>query len=111
MPLGSEICQNETKSSICPLLHEYMNRTFLGQCTSSLCLESMHRIQGLGVTCPHIHIPDYRKIKICEHIKECRHEKVQVFPFYKLLSDNIIERRQKENYFIQLFKHCLNSLT
>ena len=43
----------------------------------------------------HIHFPEYRKIKLTEHIYVCRHGKFQEFPFYKLLSDNNIERREK----------------
>ena len=35
------------------------------------------------------------KIKLTEHIYVCRHGQFQEFPFYKLLSDNNIERREK----------------
>ena len=59
----------------------------------------------------HFHVPEYRKIKLSEHIDVCGHGQFQVFPFYKLLSDNVVERREKENYFIQLFKPSLNSLS
>ena len=38
---------------------------------------------------------EYRKIKLSEHIDVCGHGQFQVFPFYKLLSDNVIERREK----------------
>ena len=55
-----------------------------------------------------IHVPEYRKIKLSEHIDVCGHGQ---FPFYKLLSDNVIEWREKEKYFIQLLKPSIKSLS
>ena len=51
-----------------------------------------------------------KKNKLSEHIDVCGHGHFQVFQFYKLLSDDVIERREKK-YFIQLFKPSLNSLS
>ena len=56
----------------------------------------------------HINVPEYRKIKLSEHIDVCGHGQ---FPFYKLLSDNAIEWRGKEKYFIQLLKPSIKSLS
>ena len=45
---------------------------------------------------------------LSEHNDVCGHGQFQVFPFYKLLSDNVIERREKDKYFIQLFNPGLS---
>ena len=51
----------------------------------------------------HIHVPEYRKIKLSEHINVRGHGQFQVFPFYKLLSDNVLQRREKEKIFYSTF--------
>lgn len=58
----------------------------------------------------HIQVPEYRKIKLSEHIDRCGQGQFKVFPFYKLFQENITERREKEKYFIQKFNTSLNSL-
>lgn len=58
----------------------------------------------------HVNQPEYRKIKLSEHLDICGHGQFSVFPFYKLYTDNAIERREKEKHFIKSLKPSLNSL-
>ena len=58
----------------------------------------------------HIQVPEYRKIKLSAHLDTCGRGKFQVFPFYKLYTDNVIQRREQEKHFIRKFKPSLNSL-
>ena len=58
----------------------------------------------------HIKEPAYRKIKLSEHLAVCGNGHFNVFPFYKLFTNNLVERREKEKYFIHSFKPTLNSL-
>lgn len=58
----------------------------------------------------HVNQPEYRKIKLSEHLDICGHGQFSVFPFYKLYTDNPIERREKEKHFIKSLKPSLNSL-
>ena len=58
----------------------------------------------------HINTPEYRKIKLSEHIDTCGKKSFKIFPFYKLHTDSILERREKEKMFIKLFKPKLNRL-
>jgi hypothetical protein len=57
-----------------------------------------------------IQVPEYRKIKLSEHLDTCGHGQFKVFPFYKLYTNGVIERREKEKHFIDKFKPSLNSL-
>lgn len=58
----------------------------------------------------HINTPEYRKIKLSEHLDTCGQKKFNLFPFYKMYTETILERKEKEKYFIKLFKPKLNSL-
>ena len=58
----------------------------------------------------HVKVPEYRKIKLSGHLDVCGNGRFDVFPFYKLFRDNLAERREKEKYFINLFRPTLNSL-
>ena len=57
--------------------------------------------------------PNTRKIQLSQHLDECSYtgQKYQIFPFFKLQNDSIIQRKQKETYFITKFKPKLNSNT
>lgn len=57
-----------------------------------------------------INVPQYRKLKVSEHLDVCGNRTFTVFPFYKLHNSNTIERRDKERHFIRTFKPKLNSL-
>ena len=57
-----------------------------------------------------INVPQYRKLKVSEHLDVCGKRTFTVFPFYKLHNSNTIERRDKERHFIRTFKPKLNSL-
>lgn len=48
--------------------------------------------------------PEYRKIKLSEHIDVCGRGQFKVFPFYKLFTESATERREKEKHFIQTLK-------
>lgn len=54
--------------------------------------------------------PEYRKIKLSEHIDVCGRGQFKVFPFYKLFTESATERREKEKQFIQTLKPSLNRL-
>ena len=58
----------------------------------------------------HISTPEYRKIKVSEHLDVCGHGQFSVFPFYKLYTEDTISRREKERHFIKTLKPALNSL-
>ena len=51
-----------------------------------------------------------RQIPLSEHIDNCSTEEIQfsICPFYKLHNSDTILRREKEKYFIKLFKPLLN---
>ena len=64
------------------------NKFYVGEtCTSLRARIRVHK--------HHIHVPEYQKIKLSEHIDVCGHRQLQVFPFHKLISDNVIERTEK----------------
>ena len=52
-----------------------------------------------------------RKIPVSGHIASCSNTdpKYYIFPFFKMRTDSVIERREKEKYFIQKYKPDLNS--
>ena len=101
---------------------------------STVCKFHFHS-QGpcLGVTGRPLQSSSLKRLKICEHhtfvsinvllqfcegemllgehIDVCGHGQFQVFPFYTLLSDNVIERREKEKYFIDIFNLSLKKKT
>lgn len=58
----------------------------------------------------HINSPEYRKIKLSEHLDVCGKKSFTVFPFYKMCECNTSERREKEKHFIRIYKPKLNSL-
>lgn len=53
--------------------------------------------------------PEYRKIKVSEHLDICGKGHFTVIPLYKFYSDNVLERREKEKHFIRTLKPSLNS--
>ena len=59
----------------------------------------------------HIRHENLRMIPLSGHIASCsRNEpKYFMFPFYKMKTDSIIDRKEKEKYFIQKYKPELNS--
>ena len=57
----------------------------------------------------HINQPEYRKMKLSEHLDICGNGKFSVIPLYKLYTDSVLERREKEKHFIQFLKPTLNS--
>ena len=60
----------------------------------------------------HIRHENLRQIPLSGHIASCSESdpKYFIFPFYKMNSDNRIDRREKEKYFISKFKPQLNSI-
>ena len=59
----------------------------------------------------HIRHENLRMIPVSGHIASCSNTdpKYFTFPFFKMKTDSIIERKEKEKYFIQKFKPNLNS--
>ena len=51
-----------------------------------------------------------RKIPLSEYLDKCSSDtlKYKIFPFYKLQTDAVVQRRQKETYFIKLYNPKLN---
>ena len=64
--------------------------------------------QRLNTHIEQINHDNLRMLKVSNHIYNCSKGKFQIFPFYKLKSDNKYEREQKELYFIKKFKPALN---
>ena len=58
----------------------------------------------------HIRDPNVRMLKVSGHVDNCtRHEpKFRVFPIFKMPSDSIVCRRQKEKGFIEMLKPKLD---
>ena len=58
----------------------------------------------------HIRDPSRRLLKVSGHIDECinMEPKFLVFPIYKMQTDSVAARRQKEKIFIRLLKPLLN---
>ena len=54
----------------------------------------------------HIRHEELRMIPLSGHLASCsdNDSKYFMFPFYKLSSDSILERKEKEKYFINKFK-------
>ena len=50
-----------------------------------------------------------RQLKVSKHIFQCSGGKFKVFPFYKMPTENVTERRLKEKYFIEKYQPSLNS--
>ena len=61
----------------------------------------------------HIRVPELRKIPVSGHIADCsdREPKYHIFPFFQMETDSIIERKEREKFFIRTFLPTLNSLT
>jgi len=79
------------------------NKQYIGETGNELKTRmTVHRQQIRDVTT--------RKLAVSSHIATCGKGKFSVFPFYKMQSDNTIERRIKENNFINTFKPELNSV-
>ena len=59
----------------------------------------------------HIRHEQLRKIPVSGHIASCSNTdpKYYIFPFFKMRTDSVIERREKEKYFIRKYKPDLNS--
>ena len=59
----------------------------------------------------HIRHENLRMIPLSGHIASCSRNDPQyfMFPFYKMKTDSIIDRKEKEKYFIQKYKPELNS--
>ena len=60
----------------------------------------------------HIRYENLRMIPVSGHIASCSNMDPKYFmlPFYKMNSDSIIDRKEKEKLFIQKYKPDLNSL-
>jgi hypothetical protein len=58
----------------------------------------------------HINQPDYRKNKLSEHPDICGKGHFSVLPIYKLYTNSVLGRREKEKYFIRLLGPTLNSI-
>ena len=51
---------------------------------------------------------ELRKLYVSKHIFECGKGQFEIFPFYKMYSNNEMERIKKEEYFINKYKPTLN---
>ena len=58
----------------------------------------------------HINQPEYRKIKLSEHLDKCGNGHFSVIPIYKLYTNSVLGRREKEKHFIRLLRPTLNSI-
>ena len=59
----------------------------------------------------HIRHKELRMVPLRGHLASCsdNDQKYFMFPFYKMSSDSILERKEKEKYFINKFKPELNT--
>ena len=60
----------------------------------------------------HIRDPNVRILYVSEHIDNCAKQETPMFTIFPLLknqTENTLLRREKESYFIKLFKPALNS--
>ena len=73
--------------------------------------ESNNLRNGTTLHNQHIRHENLRMISISGHIASCSNKdpKYFMFPFYKMNSDSIIDRKEKEKLFIQNYKPDLNS--
>ena len=53
----------------------------------------------------------YQQLAIKEHLRTCGDRKFHMFPFFKILQENISLRKSYEDYFIDKFKPLLNEKT
>ena len=91
-----------TKSVIYVITCAGCGKYYIGETGTALrCRVRVHK--------QHVSVPEYRKIKVSEHLDVCGHGKFTIFPFYKLYTDCTITRREKERHFIQTLKPSLNS--
>lgn len=64
----------------------------------------------------HVNEPEYRNIKLSEHLEICGHGQCSAFffcfffSFYKRYTDNPSERREKEKHLLKSLKRSFNSL-
>jgi hypothetical protein len=55
----------------------------------------------------HIQHPEYRKIPLSAHLDICGNGHFSGIPLNKLYTENVLERREKEKYFIQFLTPTL----
>ena len=92
-----------SKNLIYTIICDGCNKFYIGETGTTLRTRiRVHKQQ--------IKDPEYRKIKLSEHIDVCGGGQFKVFPFYKLFTESATERREKEKHFIQTLKPCLNRL-
>ena len=58
----------------------------------------------------HINQPEYRKIKLSEHLDKCGNGHFSVIPIYKLYTNSVLGRREKEKHFIRLLRFIVTLL-
>lgn len=92
----------ETKNLIYVITCPGCNEFYIGE--TSTTLRARIRVHK-----QHINNPQYRQIKLSEHLDICGKRQFTVFPFYKM-SGNQIQRREKEKHFITTLKPKLNSI-
>lgn len=92
-----------SKNLIYTIICDGCNKFYIGETGTTLRTRiRVHKQQ--------IKDPEYRKIKLSEHIDVCGGGQFKVFPFYKHFTESATERREKEKHFIQTLKPCLNRL-
>lgn len=93
----------QSKNLIYTIICDGCNKFYIGETGTTLRTRiRVHKQQ--------IKDPEYRKIKLSEHIDVYGGGQFKVFPFYKLFTESATERKEKEKHFIQTLKPCLNRL-
>jgi len=92
----------ETSNLIYVIICNTCKNEYIGQ-TSRMLKER------INIYRQHIRQPQYQMIKVEEHLRICGEGKFQVFPFFKLKSENKFLRDSYESHFIQKFKPTLNA--
>ena len=75
--------------------------TYIGECQILKQRVLLHR--------SNINCERNRILKVSKHIYECSKGEFSIYPFYKMQSDNELERKLKEKYFIDKYRPSLNS--
>ena len=87
----------ETKNHIYVITCHGCNEYYIGETSTTLRARiRVHKQQ--------INHAEYRQNKLSEHLDICGKKQFSVFPFYKILIESNFIRKEKEKYFIKIFK-------
>lgn len=90
-----------TRNIIYVLICDNCQQDYIGQSSLEIRFRiSVHKQQ--------IKDESLRKLNVSKHVHSCGNSQFKIFPFYKLKTEDGMERRKKEEYFIKKFQPTLN---